>query len=84
MFHPTMAHQTALPVIDPDRCTGCGRCVAACEPHVLWLAADHPKGWGPKHAVLHDPAGCTTCAQCWVVCPFDAIAMRKVDQPLAG
>ena len=32
-----MALPKALPEIDPDRCTGCGRCVAACEPKVLWL-----------------------------------------------
>ncbi|HQD16194.1 MAG TPA: 4Fe-4S binding protein, partial [Ottowia sp.] len=24
-----------LPRIDPARCTGCGWCVAVCEPHVL-------------------------------------------------
>ena len=25
----------ALPEINPDRCTGCGWCVAVCPPHVL-------------------------------------------------
>jgi ferredoxin len=81
MSNRTNPRPAALPVIDPDRCTGCGRCVAVCEPHVLWLVADHPKGWGPKHAVLHDEAGCTACVQCWVACPFDAIRMKKQDQP---
>ena len=47
----------ALPLIDPERCTGCGRCVAICPPHVLWLGNDHPQGWGPKRAVLHDAEG---------------------------
>ena len=27
----------ALPTIDPQRCTGCGWCVAVCPPHVLSL-----------------------------------------------
>ena len=49
-----MARPKALPEIDPERCTGCGRCVAACEPKVLWLETDGPNGWGRKRAVLHD------------------------------
>jgi ferredoxin len=54
------------------RCTGCGRCVAACGPHVLWLDT---LGW-KKAAVLHDAAGCTGCSRCEAVCPFDAIRMQ--------
>ncbi len=69
----------ALPEVDPARCTGCGRCVAACPPQVLWLEAEHPRGWGPKVSALHEPRHCTGCAQCFVVCPFEAIAM--VRQP---
>jgi Fe-S-cluster-containing hydrogenase component 2 len=55
--------------------------VGACPPHVLWLEAPDPRGWGPKHAVLHDAPGCTGCAKCWVVCPFDAIAMLRPPGP---
>ena len=62
-----------LPAIDPARCTACGRCVAACAPHVLSL---HPKGW-VKTAALDDVAGCTGCAQCKVVCPFGAVRMVR-------
>jgi ferredoxin len=61
-----------LPVVS-SRCTGCGRCVGACGPHVLWLEA---QGW-TKSAVLHQPEGCTGCSQCAVVCPFDAIQMQE-------
>jgi len=69
----------AIPVIDPDHCTGCGRCVAACPPHVLWLESERANGWGKKTAHLHNLQGCTSCAKCYVVCPFDAIKMQRLN-----
>jgi ferredoxin len=56
-----------------SRCTGCGRCVAACAVRVLWLER---MGFD-KRAVLHRPSGCTGCAQCAVVCPVHAVRMRR-------
>jgi len=66
--HPSVR----LPVIDLGRCTGCGRCVAACAPRVLSLETG--ADWR-KAAVLHQPEGCTGCSVCALRCPFDAIAM---------
>ena len=63
-----------LPAIDAGRCTGCGRCVAACGPRVLSL--ESAPDWR-KSAVLHDRGGCTGCSLCALKCPFDAIAMRR-------
>lgn len=74
----------ALPTVNPDRCTGCGWCVAICPPHVLSLQGQGDGRWGPKRAVLHDAAGCTGCALCAVRCPFGAIAMAKVGTNAAG
>ena len=68
-----MKKRTALPSIDPTRCTGCGWCVAACAPHVLSLETVN----GVKRSSLHDAPGCTGCALCAVRCPFDAITMVK-------
>jgi MinD superfamily P-loop ATPase len=61
-----------LPVIDPRRCTGCGRCVAVCGPHLLSLEVER---W-VKSALLHAAERCTGCSACAVACPFHAIAMR--------
>jgi ferredoxin len=75
-----MRHPAApLPAIAVDRCTGCGRCVAACGPRVLSLEVEH---WR-KRAVLHDVDGCTGCSLCAVRCPFGVITMQRA-QPAAG
>ena len=66
-----------LPEIALDRCTGCGRCVAACEPRVLSL--ETMPDWR-KSAVLHDRGGCTGCSLCALKCPFDAIEMARPTQ----
>jgi ferredoxin len=69
---PRRRAQRPLPSIDIQRCTGCGRCVAACDPHLLSLEA---RGW-EKSAVLHEAERCTGCHRCAVVCPFNAITMQ--------
>jgi ferredoxin len=63
-----------LPVVDGDRCTGCGRCVAACDPRVISL--ETRPDWR-KSAVLHQPDGCTGCSLCALRCPFGAIEMHR-------
>ena len=78
------ASAKALPAIDTDRCTGCGRCVGACPPHVLSLEEPRGDRWGRKHALLHDSVGCTGCALCFLRCPFDAIRMQAVRARAPG
>jgi NAD-dependent dihydropyrimidine dehydrogenase PreA subunit len=74
----------ALPVIDPDRCTGCGWCVGVCAPHVLSLQVESGgldgSPWGRKLSVLHAPGGCTGCALCALRCPFGAIRMQRTGR----
>ena len=68
-----------LPAIDAGRCTGCGRCVAACEPRVLSL--ETRPDWR-KAALLHGRDGCTGCSLCALRCPFDAITMKRPTEAI--
>jgi ferredoxin len=69
----TVTRPVRLPEIDSQRCTGCGRCVAACDPHLLSLERVR---W-EKFAVLQEAHRCTGCSACAAVCPFHAIAMKR-------
>nr|WP_310734318.1 4Fe-4S binding protein [Ideonella livida] len=77
---PNGGRPARLPAVDPLRCTGCGRCVAACPPHALSLA---PRGW-VKVAELHAPDDCSPCGRCVRACPFDAVRMAATPAPQAG
>ncbi|MBW7883640.1 MAG: 4Fe-4S binding protein [Caldilineaceae bacterium] len=56
-----------LPVISPERCTGCERCVEICPTGAL----DQVQG----KAVLLYPDLCTYCTLCEDICPTNAIAL---------
>lgn len=79
ILHTAMPRPTggarALPVIATAACTGCGRCVAVCPPHVLSL---HSRGL-QKKAALDSATDCTGCALCFVHCPFGTIRMVRKE-----
>ncbi len=62
-----------IPVIDLNRCTGCGWCVPSCPLHLLVL---EPRGW-TKHSALTSTRDCTGCGRCAPVCPFKAITLQR-------
>jgi NAD-dependent dihydropyrimidine dehydrogenase PreA subunit len=56
-----------LPVIGPERCTGCGDCAAVCSPECLALS--------DGTAVVVQPDDCNYCGACELICPAAAIAL---------
>jgi Na+-translocating ferredoxin:NAD+ oxidoreductase subunit B len=72
-----------LPVVDHDKCTGCGLCATACPRSIIQML---PKG-KEGHLVLcssHDrgksvsaacDVGCIACKACIKACPQEAIEM---------
>ncbi|MBI2830520.1 MAG: electron transfer flavoprotein subunit alpha [Chloroflexi bacterium] len=57
-------------IIDTNKCTGCGSCVAVCPFGALEM--------GPETAQLKD--GCTSCGACVEPCTYGAIALETVTK----
>jgi Na+-translocating ferredoxin:NAD+ oxidoreductase RNF subunit RnfB len=76
-----------LPIISKEKCTACGKCVAACPKQVIELAVQskavvischsRDKGVDVKKKCQ---VGCIACGICVRTCPVDAI---KIDNNLA-
>jgi Na+-translocating ferredoxin:NAD+ oxidoreductase RNF subunit RnfB len=72
-----------LPIINPEKCTACGKCVAACPKQVIELAqaskavviSCHSKDKGAD-TKKKCQVGCIACGICVRTCPVDAI---KID-----
>jgi NAD-dependent dihydropyrimidine dehydrogenase PreA subunit len=64
----TVACLAAVPVINSLRCSGCGRCVAACPLHLITL---HVAGHR-KTAIIRFQECCTRCRLCAKSCPIAA------------
>ena len=59
------------PVIDPDKCTGCGMCVTSCGREVFGFDKER------KVAVVARPLQCLVgCTSCESWCVFNAISFR--------
>jgi Na+-translocating ferredoxin:NAD+ oxidoreductase RNF subunit RnfB len=78
-FDAIKMSDNGLPVVDMDKCTACGKCVAACPKKVIEIlpaskavvVVCHSKDKAAETR-KHCSAGCIACGICVKVCPFDA------------
>lgn len=82
--------ETGLAVVDDDRCTGCGACVAACPRNIIEMRSKGPRGMRVWVACSNHDKGavamkacdssCIGCGKCVKACSHGAI---KVEDNLA-
>lgn len=60
----------SYPVItEPERCSGCGRCISACPQRLYVFETINNR----KYAVNKNPADCNRCGRCIIACPLGII-----------
>ena len=55
-----------MPLIDRERCNGCGLCVSVCHCNALIIK--------DNVVIVIETEECGWCTQCEAVCPLDAIS----------
>ncbi|NLH47322.1 MAG: 4Fe-4S binding protein [Myxococcales bacterium] len=76
--------ENGLARVIPERCTSCGKCVAACprslisvqpaSKQVLVLCRNHDRG---KEVTSNCKVGCIACGKCVKACPVEAIELQN-------
>jgi len=72
-----------LPLVDREKCTGCGNCIKACpkkiidlmpEDRLVYIRCKNPNKGKAVTSVCS--VSCIGCGKCVKTCPFEAIAME--------
>ena len=78
-LHPV--HTTNfLPETDPETCTGCGKCVAACPVEAMSLVSANDPDKPKRRAARLDEDLCLGCGVCVPACPEKGIRLRSRDR----
>lgn len=73
MLHPI--HTNFLPVLEVDKCTGCGKCVQACPVEAMGLVSSNAPRQPKKEKALLHAEMCLGCGVCVRVCPRRCITL---------
>ena len=73
--HPPEENFRGKPVVDVERCIGCGACANICPPRLIIL-----KDMDSYRQVTFELGRCTYCANCRDVCPVQAIIMSPQSE----
>lgn len=63
------------PIINKEKCNGCGRCVDVCSEDVLY---------SPKKLevpIVAYPEECWHCNSCWLDCPVEGAIKLRIPLP---
>lgn len=84
MFDALHMSPEGIPVVNPDKCTGCGKCATVCPRTIITLVSPDIKvkvncNSHDKGAVVRKicKAGCIGCGMCSKDCPYGAIVIEN-------
>ena len=68
-----------VPIIDKERCKGCGLCIENCPKNILVKSSDY-NGQGAYFTVCVDVDACIGCGACALMCPDAAIVIDRAAE----
>lgn len=67
------------PVVDLEKCIGCGACVAVCPASPTVFEMQEVEGKGTK-SIVKNPDACIACGSCVTACPVEAIKLVEDEE----